>query len=526
MFKRLAIKPNNYHDSIVLMRLARTVRNIDRVVEAQVGMATELNKDAVREMGFASQELETATPNDLIVALVAETEDAVGNAEKVVAESLEGPARQHEPGVQEARIYATLSEAAATGGAGIAAISVPGEYAAREAREALANGLHVFLFSDNVSVQDEVALKKSGKEKGLFVMGPDCGTAVIGGLGLGFANKARRGKIGIVAAAGTGLQQVMAIIDGLGEGISEAIGTGGRDLSKEVGGIATFMGLTFLESDPNTRVKVLISKPPHPDVRDSLIRMLDEGTKPAVVCFMGEEIEEARRKRSGKVLFAGDLEKAALLAYQLVTGESKESLYSDDELDKMACRVARTVDGGGYFRGLYSGGTLCHETLTILRRMGIDVYSNIAQDRRFLIEDAEESCANTCIDMGEDYFTRGKPHPMLDPGMRVPRYLAEAGSKDVGILLFDVVLGYGCHRDPAGVMADAVREARRIRKDMGQGLAQIAVVVGTAGDPQGLEKQAAVLREAGAEVLFSNRAAGDLAARIIKAQGGTRPCLR
>lgn len=525
VFKRLVIKPNSYHDSIVLMRLARTVRNIDKVVAAQVGMATELNKDAVREMGFVSQELETATANDLIVAVVAEAEDAIDNAEEVIKESLEGSARQ-EPGVKAAKIYATLSEAASVGGAGIAAISVPGEYAAREAGEALASGLHVFLFSDNVSVEDEVRLKKSGKEKGLFVMGPDCGTAVIGGLGLGFANKVRSGRIGIVAAAGTGLQQVMAIIDRLGEGVSEAIGTGGRDLSKDVGGITTFMGLAFLESDPNTAVKVLISKPPHPSVRDNLIRMLDDGAKPVVVCFMGEEVGEARRSRSGKVLFAGDLEEAAILAYQLATGESKESLYSRDELDEMARKVVRRVDGGGYFRGLYSGGTLCHETLTMLRRMGIDVYSNIAQDRRLLIEDPLESFANTCIDMGEDYFTRGKPHPMLDPGMRVPRYIAEAGRKDVGILLFDVVLGYGCHRDPAGVMAEAVREAGRIRKDMGQGLAQIAVMVGTAGDPQGLEKQAAVLSEAGAEVLSSNRAAADLVSRIIKAQGGTRQCLR
>ena len=525
MFKRLMIKPNNYYDSIVLMRLARTVRNIDKVVEAQVGMATELNKDAVREMGFSSQELEAATANDLVVALVAETEDAIDNAEEVITESLQRKVRQ-EPGVKGAKAYATLSEAAATGGAEIASISVPGEYAAREAREALANGLHVFLFSDNVSVADEAALKELGKEKGLFVMGPDCGTAVIGGVGLGFANKVRSGKIGIVAAAGTGLQQVMAVIDKLGEGVSEAIGTGGRDLSKEVGGITTFMGLAFLESDPNTRVKVLISKPPHPGVRDRLIKMLREGAKPAVVCFMGEEIEEARRECSGKVLFARDLEEAAVLAYRLATGKSKGSLYSDGELDKMACKAAKTANAGGYFRGLYSGGTLCHETLTILRRMGIDVYSNIAQDRRLLIDNPEESCANTCIDMGEDYFTRGKPHPMLDPGMRVSRYIAEASRKDVGILLFDVVLGYGCHEDPAGVMAEAVREAGRIRKDMGQGLVQIAVIVGTAGDPQGLEKQEAALQEAGAQVLSSNRAAADLVARIIKAQGGARPCLR
>ncbi len=525
MFKRLVIRPNSYYDSIALMRLTQTVRNIDKMVAAQVGMATELNKDAVREMGFVGEELKAATANDLIVALVAETEDALDKGEQVIKENLERPTRQ-EPGTKEPKAYATLSEAAAMDGAGIAAISVPGEYAARETRAALANGLHVFLFSDNVSLEDEVALKKLGQENGLFVMGPDCGTAVVGGLGLGFANKVRPGKIGIVAASGTGMQQVMTIIDMLGEGISEAIGTGGRDLSMEVGGITSKMGLAVLERDPNTAVKVLISKPPHPDVRESLTKMLDEGTKPAVVCFMGEDIKEADKRRSGKVLYAGDLEEAAILAYQSAGGDSKGRLYPDDELSEMVKAIVARGDSRGYFRGLYGGGTLCQETMTLLSRMGIDVYSNIAWDRRLLLEDPEESRGNACIDMGDDYFTQGKPHPMLEPGMRVPRYLAEAGRKDVGILLFDVILGYGCHSDPAGIMAEAVKEARKIRKDMGQGLVQIAVIVGTMRDPQGLEEQEAILRDAGAIVLSSNRAAGNLVAGLIKAEGGKKPCLR
>ena len=520
MFKKLMIRPNNYYDSIVLMRLAQTVQNIDKIVAAQVGMATELNKDTVREMGFACQELETATANDLIVALVAESRDALDNGEQIVIRSLESTNRkEHE--AKGTKVYATLSEATALGDAGIAAISVPGEYAAREAGMALAHGLHVFLFSDNVSLEDEVALKKQGRENGLFVMGPDCGTAVIGGIGLGFANKVRAGRIGIVAASGTGMQQVMAIIDRLGGGISEAIGTGGRDLSKEVGGITTCMGLAFLESDLYTDVKILISKPPHPSVRDNLIRILDKGIKPAVVCFMGEEIDASRKRRdSGKVMFAGDLEETALLAHELAGGDSEERLYSDDDLRRMASEIKAKGDVRGYFRGLYAGGTLCHETMTMLSRMDMDIYSNIHWDRRFFLENPEESRANTCIDMGDDYFTRGKPHPMLEPGMRVPRYLAEASNKDVGILLFDVMLGYGCHRDPAGVMAEAVREAVKIRKGMGQGLLQIAVVIGTEGDPQGLNEQEAALRDAGAIVLSSNRAAGDLVAGIIKAQGG------
>jgi len=272
-------------------------------------------------------------------------------------------------------------------------------------------------------------------------------------------------------------------------------------------------------------VKILISKPPHPSVRDNLIRILDKGTKPAVVCFMGEEIDASRKRRdSGKVVFAGDLEETALLAHELAGGDSEERLYSDDDLRRMASEIKAKGDVRGYFRGLYCGGTLCEETMMMLSGVGIDVYSNIAWNRRFLLKNPEESRANTCIDMGDDYFTRGKPHPMLEPGMRVPRYLAEASNKDVGILLFDVILGYGCHRDPAGVMAEAVKEAARIRTDMGQELLQIAVIVGTRGDPQGLKEQEAALQDAGAVVLSSNRAAGDLVARIINAQGGKKPC--
>lgn len=520
MFKRLVVKPNSYYDSIVLMRLARTVRNIDNIAEAQVGMATDLNKDAVREMGLESRELEKATPNDLIVALLASTQDALDNAEQAIAASLESPTKQ-EPGAKSAKVYATLTEAATLEDAGIAAISVPWEYAAREARTALNCGLHVFLFSDNVSLEDEVALKRLGKEKGLFVMGPDCGTAVINGLGLGFANKVRQGKIGIVAASGTGMQQVMAVVDHLGEGISEAIGTGGRDLSQAVGGITTRMGLDFLDAHHGTAVKLLISKPPHPGVRDSVMRWLEEGTKPAVVCFMGEK---RSKKCSGKVFFADDLEDAAVLACRLANEGARKRLHSDTELDQMACNIMAMGGPSGFFRGLYCGGTLCYETMAILAGIGMDVYSNIAQKPELLLQSAEESLADSCIDMGDDYFTRGRPHPMIEPAIRVPRYLAEARSKDVGVLMFDVVLGYGCHRDPAGVMAEAVKEASRIRKDMKQGLIQIAVVVGTSGDPQGLDGQIAVLRDAGAIVLTSNRAGGELVARIRKAEGGIGLC--
>lgn len=522
MFKRLTIRKNAYYDSVALMSLAQEVQKLPGITDALVGMATDLNKDSARAMGFGGPELEEAGPGDLIFALLGDDAKSLDEAEKMVTARLE---RKASAGKQDTRgdvTYSSLAEVPIEEG-GIAAISVPGPYAAREAKAALRRGLHVFLFSDNVSLEDELAVKEMGRREGLLVMGPDCGTAVIGGLGLGFANKVRPGRIGIVAASGTGLQQVLAVIDRLGEGITHAIGTGGRDLRREIGGITTLMGLDILERDESTTVKMVISKPPHDDVRRRVIAALEEGRKPAVVCFMGDE-GGSSGVGAGKVRFAGSLEEAAVMACSLAGEGGSREIYPQEQIEAMARQLAAGLagraDGAGsrYLRGLYGGGTLCEETMTVLARAGIDVYSNVAWRPELFLEDPETSQAHTCIDMGDDYFTRGRPHPMLEPGLGVPRYLREARDPDVSILLFDVVLGYGCHPDPAGVMAEAVREAAEIARRERRTLVQIAVLVGTSGDPQGLARQEKVLRDAGATVLSSNQAAAKLVALLLKSE--------
>ncbi|MGB9662350.1 MAG: acyl-CoA synthetase FdrA [Moorellaceae bacterium] len=510
MLKRIIVKTHTYYDSVTLMSLTQEVQRLTGVREALVGMGTELNKESLKAVNLYGPQAETATAADLIIAIAGESEEALARAQELIELRLSRRA-DLQSGAGE-KIYSSLEEAAAQQ-AGIVAISVPGPYAAREARKALKKGLHVFLFSDNVSLEEEIALKQMGQEKGLLVMGPDCGTAVIGGLGLGFANKVKPGNIGIVAAAGTGLQQVMAVIDRLGEGITHAIGTGGRDLRREVGGITTLMALELLEQDEDTKVKVVISKPPSPEVREKVVRALEEGSKPAVVCFMGEIDGQDR----GKVQYARSLEEAAALACTLAKGKTgRRMYYAEEEIESLARELTGGKPVKGYLRGLYSGGTLCDETLTILGREGLKVYSNIAWQSELLLPDPEKSFAHSCMDLGDDYFTRGKPHPMLEPGLRVPRYLREARDEEVSILLFDVVLGYGCHPDPAGVMAQAVREADALARESGRELIQVAVLVGTEGDPQDLRKQERVLREAGATVLYSNYAAAQLVAKMIR----------
>ncbi|MGB9860606.1 MAG: FdrA family protein, partial [Moorellaceae bacterium] len=341
MLKRIIVKTHTYYDSVTLMSLTQEVQRLTGVREALVGMGTELNKESLKAVNLYGPQAETATAADLIIAIAGESEEALARAQELIELRLSRRA-DLQSGAGE-KIYSSLEEAAAQQ-AGIVAISVPGPYAAREARKALKKGLHVFLFSDNVSLEEEIALKQMGQEKGLLVMGPDCGTAVIGGLGLGFANKVKPGNIGIVAAAGTGLQQVMAVIDRLGEGITHAIGTGGRDLRREVGGITTLMALELLEQDEDTKVKVVISKPPSPEVREKVVRALEEGSKPAVVCFMGEIDGQDR----GKVQYARSLEEAAALACTLAKGKTgRRMYYAEEEIESLA----RELTGGKPVKG-------------------------------------------------------------------------------------------------------------------------------------------------------------------------------
>src|SRR5580704_9603583 len=95
------------------------------------------------------------------------------------------------------------------------------------------------IFSDNVPIAEEASLKHEARERGLMVMGPDCGTAIIGGVPLAFANAVPRGDIGIIGASGTGIQEVSTLIARAGRGVRHAIGTGGRDMHAEVGGLTT-----------------------------------------------------------------------------------------------------------------------------------------------------------------------------------------------------------------------------------------------------------------------------------------------
>jgi len=398
-------------------------------------------------------------------------------------------------------------------GANLALISTPGEYAAAEAFKALNLGLNVMLFSDNVELKDEIALKRFAQDHDLIVMGPDCGTAIINGIPLAFANVVRRGEIGVVAASGTGLQQVTCLIDRWGKGISQAIGTGGHDLHKEVGGISMLQGLKALAADQSTSVIVLISKPPSPEVAERVLKAAAGTGKPVVVNFLGAAPEGIRRPN---LYAAGTLEDAAAAAVALADGNRPEESRPKHPFFSMPPRLA---PGQRYIRGLYSGGTFCYEASLLLKKDFGQVYSNTAVDPEDRLGDVWTSRGHTIIDLGDDLFTRGRPHPMIDHRLRNERILKEARDPEVAVILCDVVLGHGSHPDPASEMVPVIQEAKDSADKAGRHLVVVGFVCGTSSDPQNLFKQEAALREVGVILAESNAQAVRMAMAIALGAG-------
>jgi FdrA protein len=396
---------------------------------------------------------------------------------------------------------------------------VAGRYAVDEAWDALLNGLHVLLFSDNVSLQDEIELKTYASEQGLLLMGPGAGTAIINNIALGFANVLPVGPVGIVSAAGTGLQEVSTLLARRGVGISQGIGTGGRDLKKEVGGIMMLEGLRALQQDPYTNVLVLISKPPSDDVAKAILEQVAASNKSTVVCFLGGDTTTAGGLPN--VIPARTLSECALLAAQAIRPEiedvSKLLEEENTKLEEQVKQIKPKLEAAQrYLRGLFSGGTLCYEAQVIWKDMGVQpVYSNAPLPGGEALPESTKSIQHSVVDLGEEEFTVGRPHPMIDNDLRIRRLLQEAHDPQVGVILLDVVLGYGAHSDPASELGKAVEEARRLGRSENRELLVVASVTGTENDPQGLSQSISTLGDAGIIVCDSNAAAARLTGLFV-----------
>lgn len=504
------IIPNLYRDSVSLMQLSAALAKLPGVERASAVMATPANLALLGESGLLPGTI-IASPNDLLVAVRGKSAAALAAALDAASMALEQPsAALATGGPAQAPLRSLQMALGRTPDASLALISVPGDYAAAEAMKALRLGLNVMLFSDNVPLGDEVALKRYASEHALLVMGPDCGTAIIDGVPLGFANAVRRGAIGVVGASGTGTQQVTCLVHRYGAGVSQAIGTGGHDLHRDVGGVTMLAGLRLLARDRDTKAIVLISKPPAPEVAKAVLAAARRAGKPVVVNFIG----------ASQVTVAGanlhparTLEDAALAAVALARGRRapRPAPYRPPAL-----RLGRMSAKQRCVRGLYSGGTFCYEASALLGEALGEVWSNAPVDPKLRIADPWKSKGHTLIDLGDDVFTRGRPHPMIDHRLRSERLIEEANDPDTALILLDVVLGYGAHPDPASEMVPAIRKAQALARRKGRSLAIVAFVCGTEDDPQGLARQEAALRETGVLLTTSNARAAMLAAHIAR----------
>lgn len=500
------IRSGAYYDSVVLMQLQRALVDLPGVIDAGVIMGTDANKDLLTQIDLLAPEAESANPDDMVIVIRGEDESSASSALEQVDEIL-AARRSGGVVVESEYLPKTLASAAQMlPEAQWVLISVPGRYAAGVARQALELGKHVFLYSDNVSLKDEIELKREAAQKGLLVMGPDCGTAIVNGVGLGFANRVRRGPIGMVAASGTGLQQVSVRVHQMGSGFTHALGTGGRDLSKEVNAITARQGLDLLSRDAETRVIVLVSKPPSAEVASELVELARLAKKPVVVNFIGYS---SSRHRVDSVWFTTTFDETAQAAVRLA--EDVDSVSEED------FNTGKFADGQRFLRGLFSGGTLAYEALLILQDYVSVVYSNAPLDKEFHLSDSLTSQEHTVIDLGEDEFTVGRLHPMMDNDLRIRRLEAEAGDPEVAVILLDVVLGYGAHPDPASELAPSIRKARKTAKEGKRYLEVVVVVSGTDEDPQDMNAQIDQLKDAGARVETSNDAAARYVGRLVRA---------
>lgn len=505
------IRTGAYFDSVVLMQLQRSLAGLPGVVDAGVVMGTAANKEILAQSDLLTPEAEGSGADDLVIVVQAQ-DDAQAQA---ALDQVDQLLAQRSKAVTELEEYRPKSLDSATQmmpEAQWVMISVPGRYAAGVARHALRLDKNVFLYSDNVALEEEIALKQTAWEKGLLVMGPDCGTAIVNGVGLGFANRLRRGSIGLVAASGTGLQQVSVRIHQLGGGVTHGLGTGGRDLLEAVGAVTARQGLDLLSRDPETHVIVLISKPPSPKVADELLQIARNTDKPVVVDFIGYS---PPARQVGNLHFAATLDEAAELAVELETAQAQRG-PRNEAWDK-AIDTSPFAAGQRYLRGLFSGGTLAYEALLLLQAYLPAVFSNIPLKEAYRLDNSMVSQAHTIVDLGEDEFTVGRLHPMMDNDLRLRRLQQEAEDPEVAVIVLDVVLGYGAHPDPASELAPAIASARKEAEKAGRYLEVVAVLVGTDEDPQDLKAQMEQLKRAGAEVISRNDVAVHYVGRLCQA---------
>ncbi|EJY94971.1 acyl-CoA synthetase FdrA [Staphylococcus arlettae] len=484
------IKENTYQDSIVLMLLSNKLSSIEGINQVSIMMGTPANKDIFKSSGLGTDEMAAAKPNDIII--VVDTEDAakVDEVNEQVDAELKGKAESADSGQKQDEVSNWKRALEVAKNPNLALISIPGQYAAMEAENALNNNLNVFMFSDNVAKDDEVRLKQLANDKGLVVMGPDCGTGIIHGIPLAFTNIVNEGNIGVVGASGTGIQEVTTIIDRMDKGVTNALGTGGRDLSTEVGAITMLDSIKALNHDPKVKVITVISKPPAKEVEEKVLNVLRNIDKPVVTLFLGAKPTYTEEN----IYHAYTLDEAAQVSVQLANDETPS--FKPSVLDNISLTLSAQQDG---IKGYYSGGTLASEAAMLVKDTLGDASEGETPEGY-----SYKGGNHEIIDLGDDMYTQGKPHPMIDPSKRIEMLETSSDDPATAVIMLDNVIGYGSHDDMASQLAPTIKSVLAKVQEAGRSLAILATVVGTEHDKQGYQDQIDILKEAGAVVCATN----------------------
>ena len=498
---KTVVKKGSYQDSVVLMLLTNEISTIEGVNKVSIMMATPANKDIFKQSGLDTEELMNASANDMVVVADIDDEAMIDVIMEAVEDFLkkQASAKEEKKGAESVKSWDSALKKLPE--ANLAVISIPGAYAALEADRALDEGLNVFMFSDNVTIEDERALKEKAHKKGLSVMGPDCGTGIIQGVPIAFTNKVSKGSIGIIGASGTGIQELTTIIDRLGEGVTNAIGIGGRDLNAAIGGITMMDMIDAMEDDDTVKVLLIFSKPPAKEVRDKISARLSRFSKPVVTLFVGEKPEYHEEN----FYHAYTLDEAARLAVSLVKGtQVPEATVDVDESAFYKAEDNKTI------KAYYSGGTLANEAAMLIKdAMNCEVPPEDIEGYMLQLD------GNIVVDLGDDAYTQGKPHPMIDPAKRIECMQEAVDDESTGVVLLDIMLGYGSHADMAGSLIPTIKELQAKAEAAGRKVFFIATVCGTRSDYQGYDEAVNKLKDAGVIVCENNKLACRTAIRAI-----------
>ena len=484
MEEKYHVIEGRYIDSVLLMQISREIEKMQGVSKASCMVATAENISFLEMAGFHPPS--GVSGNSVIIAVEAESskkcEDAINNAINLIDTGM----------VQHKTSYTLddLPDLISTDDFPVVFISTPGEYAYDVADKSLDSGANIHIFSSNVPIEQELRLKTKGASKGLFVMGPDCGTSIIHGKGLGFSNALEAtGDIGIIGSSGTGIQELSVLMDRNGLGVSYAIGVGSNDLKESINGIMSKQALNFLKE--RCSAIAVVCKKPDPSVERALLESM--GNIPSVFISLGSD----KQYSSGNTYVTGNIDDAVS---HLMSKIGKGRKIQQEAFPKMK----EPGKDRKLLRGFFVGGSLCYQAQAILHGKGIHVFSNAPADEQYRVEKDFDNL-NVCIDTGAEEYVAGKPHPMIDPVSRNSFLVRESSRNDVRVILFDIILGYGSAEDPVAGL-----------DKMKNGPVLVASICGTEKDSQGYQSIRKRLEDKGVVVFRSAARAAEYAASIMR----------